>query len=77
MENKEEEEVISRWRAAGVFTEADMLQTDDEVLEIPKRQRLTYASQNSSLRKGILMAEKAQDTLIGPNRKRSRAGTST
>ena len=77
MENKDEEEVISRWRAASTFTDADILQTDEDVVEVRKRKRLNYAARDPPLSKGILMAEKARDTLVGPNRKRIRAGTST
>ena len=76
MKNKDEEEIVSRWRAASTFTDADILQTEDEVVGVPKRQRLNHAAQELPLSNGMLVAEKARDTLVVPTRKRSRMGTS-
>ncbi|MCJ1250733.1 hypothetical protein MMC30_007961 [Trapelia coarctata] len=74
MDNKAEDEVLSRWRNASGNFDREAYMMDDEVQEaLSKRQRLGITRGMSSTAEGDLsMPEKARSTLVGSRRKRSR-----
>lgn len=73
MENKTEDEVLSRWRNASGNFDREAYMMDDEVQEaLSKRQRLGITRGMSSTAEGhLMMPEKARSTLVGSRRKRS------
>ena len=73
MENKMEEEVLARRKAAHGTFDREAYHLDEGMQDVLwKRQRLGITG-SMSTEEGVLMPAKARSTLVGPSRKRSRA----
>ena len=72
MENKAEDEIISRWKVADSTLEHEGYRKDDEDQSRPKRRRLEI-TQGAILNSDTGMAEQARSTLVGPGRKRTKS----
>ena len=72
MENKAEDEIVSRWKVADSSFEQEGSRKSDDDHSRPKRRRLEI-TQGTITKSDIGMPEKAHSTLVGPGRKRTKS----
>ena len=74
MENKEEDEILTRWRAMEASSGHGFAISDEETVEPASKRRRIGAPQEQDT--SIVISEKTQRWLVGTGRRR-RAGQST